>query len=78
MNWLYKRFSGQKCTVICGFILLLMFSLEIIAVDFFIKDTVPFNVLMGIVIFCPFVFTFFLQGAWRDSDSSEEWRQKRK
>lgn len=72
MKWLWKRFSERQCAVICVIILLIMFGLEAVAVQFFEKDTLPFNLLMGLVLVCPFVFTFFLQGAWREADKSNE------
>ena len=66
MKQLWKHLSKKQCTVICVVILLMMYGLEIAAVHFFEKDTQPFNIFMGVVIACPFIFTFFLQGAWRE------------
>lgn len=39
MKWLWKRFSERQCAVICVIILLIMFGLEAVAVQFFEKDT---------------------------------------
>lgn len=63
MKQLWKHLSEKQCAVI----LIVMYGLEMAAGHFFEKDTQPFNILMGIVIACPFVFTFFLQGAWRET-----------
>ena len=67
MKQLWKHLSEKQCAVICVVILIVMYGLEMAAGHFFEKDTQPFNILMGIVIACPFVFTFFLQGAWRET-----------
>ena len=66
MKRLWKYLSKKQCAAICTATLIVMFGLETAAVHFCEKDTCPFNILMGIVIACPFVFTFFLQGVWRE------------
>lgn len=65
MKRVWTYISEKQCRVVCIIILILMFTIEAAAMFFFEKDTVSFNVLMGAVIACPFLFVFFLQGAWR-------------
>ncbi len=69
MKRLCKYLSEKQCAAICTATIMIMFGVETAAVHFFEKDTLLFNILMGIVIACPFVFTFFLQGAWRESEA---------
>lgn len=66
MKNLRKRFSAKRCAVLCAATLTIMFCTEAFALYFCQKDTPLFDFLMGIVLLCPLVFTFFLQGVWNE------------
>lgn len=77
MKRLWKWVSPKQCAVICAIVFLIMFGSEAVAVQFYEKHTPPFLVLMGIVLICPFVFTFFLKGVWREPDKSDKQNNKK-
>lgn len=67
----FPKLTTRQSAIACCIVLCVMFAMETIALDFFEKDTVPFNVLVGCVIACPFIFVFFLQGVWGKNDPKE-------
>lgn len=66
MKKLWKHLSEKQCAVICIVILFVIYGLEMAAVHFCEKNTMPFSILMGIATACPFALVFFLQGTWRE------------
>lgn len=60
----FPKLTVRQSAIACCIVLCVMFAMEAIALRFFEKDTAPFQILMGCVIACPFIFVVFLQGVW--------------
>lgn len=69
---LFPKLTVRQSVIACCIVLWVMFAMETIALRFFEKDTAPFQILMGCVIACPFIFVVFLQGVWGKSDPKEQ------
>ncbi len=68
---LFPKLTVRQSTIACCIVLWVMFAMETIVLRFFEKDTVPFQISMGCVIACPFIFVVFLQGVWAKTDSKD-------